>query len=188
MSDEAIDIRNELKTPISILNMLKDGKWTKAEIEAAIHNAAMLLSTPSKAGIEIQIGDKQYFSAYNETAGSSVVGRPVTRDYSNDYGTEVIAPATTNFPVTTAVTLNAVAEHALTWWQKAGDAEAFVDGDSVDVAAGDFLEVLNTGTAFVKDGAARTTVSGAVAIDANTAAAALKTVRLIPEPHTIAGS
>ncbi len=183
-----INLRTDCPVTDEELNILLGGSFTKAEMEAAVGGAARLAAAPSAAGLDMWVGDKHYFSAYNETGGATVIGQVVTKGYSNDYGVEVIANATTAFTVKTAVSLGAVAEHALAWWQDEGDAEALVDGDSVDVAAGDFLEVLNGGTAFTKDGAARTAVSAAVAVDANAGAAALKTVRLIGEQHTIAAS
>lgn len=149
---------------------------------------SILDAPPPAAGIEVEEDGKRYVSAYNETGSASAKGEVATIAYSNDYGTEVIAAATTTFPVRTAVGVKAYAQHELGWWQIAGEAEALVEG-TTDVAAGDFLEVLNTETAFKKDGASRTTVSGAVAIDAQaTNSAVLSTVRLIPEQHTIAGS
>lgn len=149
---------------------------------------SILNATPDAAGIEIEIDGKRYISGYNVVGSAVSIGQPVTIAYDNTYGTKVIANATTTFAVKTAVAVNATASLALDWWQVSGEAEALVDGDSSDVAAGNYLEVLNGGSAFVYDDTSRTTVSAACAVDANTGAAALKTVTLIEEQHTIAGS
>lgn len=170
------------------LNKLLSGIYTKAEVDAAIHSAAMLAATPLAAGIEIQVGDKQYVSAYNETGSATVVGEVVILDYANDYGVKAIVVATKTFPVRIAIARAIMADHVLAWFQVGGEAEAGVEGTD-DVAAGDFLEVLNTELAFKKDGAARTTNSGAVAVDVQAAdSIVVVTVRLINEQHLIAAT
>jgi len=170
------------------LNLLDGAIYTAAELNAAVHSAALLAAAPAAAGIKIQIGNKRYVSAYNETGTATVIGEVVIIDYANDYAVKAIVAATKTFPVTTAISLAIAAAHALDWYQYAGEAEALVDGDTVDVAVGDFLEICNTALAFVKDGSARTTLSAAVAVDANATTSALKTVILIPEQHTMAAA
>ena len=170
------------------LNLLDGAVYTADELNAAIHSAALLAAAPEAAGIEIQVGDKKYISAYNET-GSAITaqGEVVTVAYSNDKGTEVNAVVTTAFLVRTAVSLDAVDEHALAWFKIGGEAEAGVEG-TTDVAAGNFLEVLNGELAFKRDGdgSARTAESAAVAIDAQAAnSVVVVTVRLLPEQHLI---
>lgn len=144
---------------------------------------------PEDVGRRMWQDGKEYIAVYNETGAARERGDVATLAYSNDYGTEAIAVATTTFPVCTVVFLDAVPANGLAWVQIAGEcAEAKVDG-TTNVAAGDFLEVINGGTAFIKDGTARTTVSAAVACEAVTAdAATLAKVVLIPEQHTIAAS
>ncbi len=131
---------------------------------------------------------KKFIWAQNLVASPTAAGQVVAVKYSETYGYCFGAVATTDFPVLTGVTPALIGASVPGLVQVCGTCEALVDGDTTDVAAGDFLEVLNGATAFVKDGAARTTVSAAVAVDANAAAAALKTVMLIPEQHTIAAT
>lgn len=131
---------------------------------------------------------KQFIWALNLISNPTVAGQVVTLFYNETNGYCFGDIATTTFPVRTGVTPAIVGASVAGLVQVSGPCEALVDGDTVDVAVGDFLEVLNTATAFVKDGAARTTVSAAVAVDANTGVAALKTVMLIPEQHTIAAT
>ena len=170
------------------LNKLLSGIYTKAELDAAIHSVAMLAAAPAAAGIEIQVGDKQYISAYNETGSATVVGEVAILDYANTYGVKAIVVATKAFPVKTAISLAIAADHVLGWYQVGGEAEAGVEGTAA-VTAGDFLEVLNTELAFKKDGAARTTNSAAVAVDAQAAGSiVVVTVRLINEQHLIAAT
>ena len=67
-----------------------------------------------------------------------------------------------------AVVCDVIASGAFGRMQTRGFAEAAVEG-TTDVAAGDFLKVTNTLNEFVKDGAAKTVNSSAVAIDAQAA-------------------
>ena len=78
-----------------------------------------------------------------------------------------------------------VAEGALWWFQIGGPGKALVDG-TADVVAGDALEVLNTGTAFIKAASARDLATGAIAGEAQAAnEAVLIDVEFIPERHSI---
>jgi hypothetical protein len=149
---------------------------------------SILNTVPIKAGIKLIIEGEEYISAYNVLAGAASIGQPATVAYDDTYGTKVIAPATTNFPVKTVVAIHATARYALDWWQHGGDAYALVSGDTVDVTAGLYLEVINAGTYFVADGSSRTTVSAAVACAAEATTTVLMAVKLIPEQHTIANS
>lgn len=149
---------------------------------------ASLAETPTIAGLTIEENGKKYVSAYS--TGARAVGDVVMLTYSNTAGQEVTAAdaATSTFPVRTAVAATVNAGTELSWFQVEGIAEASVDGTD-DVAAGDFLEVLNTADDFIKDGTSRTTVSGAIAVDAQTTdAPVVVTVVLIGEQHTIAAS
>ena len=172
------------------LNLLDGANYTAAELNAAVHSAALLTATPEAAGIEIQIGANRYISAYNETGSAiAAAGEVVTIAYGNTYPTKAIVVATSSVLVRTGVSMAAIAAvHLLGWFQIAGTAEAGVEGTD-NVAAGDFLEVLNTELAFKKDGAARTAHSAAVAIDVQEAGSVVVvTVRLIPEQHDIAAA
>jgi len=143
---------------------------------------------PTIAGQTIEIAGKQYTAVY--LSGAVTLGDVVSLIYSGTAGQEVKTgtPATTAFPTRTGVILADHAGSALAWVQTGGLAEAGVEG-TTDVAAGDFLEVLNTESAFKKDGAARSTNSGAVAVDAQTAdSVVVVTVMLIDEGHQIAAA
>jgi len=171
---------------------IEDVLATAAEINEAIPASALLAATPTAVNIEIKIGGKKYISAYNGSGGNLAIGQPVLLQVSNTAGAELqaITSATTAFPVRTGVVYGAIsATTELLWVQTEGVAEALVHDSGGDVAAADFLEVIATGTAFVKDGAARTANSGAIAVDAQTLTAnTLVTVVLIGEQHIIAGS
>jgi len=183
-----INLRTDFNGDLDDLQKIANGIYTKAELDAAIHSAAMLAAVPLAAGIEIQIGGKRYISAYNETGTATVVGEVVVIAYAEAYTTKAVVTAKSAVLARTAVSLAIAADHVLGWYQYAGEAEALVDGDTTDVSAGDFLKIYDTDTAFIQDGAARTAHSAAVAIDANASTAALKTVMLIPEQHTIDGA
>jgi len=127
---------------------------------------------------------------YNGTGTAIVVGEPVLIGYGYAAGSEVqaIVAATMAYEVRTAVAMEAIANEAIGRFQISGLAEALVNGN---MSAGEFLEVLNTGTYLVDDGTtARSTTSMAVLKDdiATAEGTCLKTVLLIPEGHTIAGS
>lgn len=132
-------------------------------------------------------GDRAFEAVYY--AGSSLAaGQPVVIGYSHTYGKTAVVAATSAFAVRTAVATKAMSAAGYLWVQTEGTCEALIDG-TTDVTAGDFLEVIDAGVAFIKDGAARTTVSGAVAVDAQAANSAVKvTVYLLPEQHTLAAS
>lgn len=75
------------------------------------------------------------------------------------------------------------------WAVVEGVCNAAVDGDTTDVGLGDFLEVINAGTAFIIDHATAPTGSAAaVAREANTGAAATKEIYLLGRQVVIAGS
>ena len=148
-------------------------------------------------GIVFPLPDKkgEGVVAYNVTGSAVVVGQPVLLTYCQTAGREVsaAAPATMAFAVRVGIALEAIAAAAIGKFQISGLAEALVD-DTSTLAAGRFLEVLNTGTYLVDDGATtRAATSVGVLKDAVTAAegsgsAVLKTVLMLPEGHTIAAS
>lgn len=137
-------------------------------------------------GSEYSEGGKQFVVCKSHDA--LAVGDVVVVAY-NASGPVTAAAATSTFPVRTGVVIDeasAAGEQIVV--QVGGLCEAYVEG-TTDVAAGDFLEVLNAENEFKKDGASRTTVSAAVAVDAQaTDGNVLSTVYLIPEQHTIAAS
>lgn len=172
------------------INQVCDGNLADAA-ELSNLKGVDLAKTPTACGLKLQTADgKQYISAYNGTGGALTAGKVYVLAYDNAAGQEVqiAAPATSAFPVMTCVAVAATANGAIGWFQVGGLCESHVEG-TTDVAAGDFLEVLNGENDWKKDGAARTTVSGAVAVDAQAADSAVKvTVMLINEQHTIAAS
>ena len=131
---------------------------------------------------------------YNATGGAIAKGQVVTIGFANTAlkQAQCIANVTTTFPVKTAVAVKAVANAKFGVFQTGGIIDALVTGTSV--IAGDFLEVITGDTAFREDGAARTTVSGAIALAAQAGGGAdggtgvLTSVFLINEQHTIAGT
>ena len=131
---------------------------------------------------------------FNDQASAIALGDVVVVGYdpdgSNGYtqGMQALAAATSSFVVFTAVALEAVAVDVIGYFQITGVVDAFVEG-TTDVAKGDFLEVLNGENEWKKDGAARTTVSGAVALAVQAADSnVLTSVLLIGESHTIAAA
>lgn len=155
----------------------------------AITTQQTIADTPSAAGQEIPAGvdGKSYMSAYEAT---TTLGDVVQLNFINTAGQEVTAaaPVTTSFPTMTAVAIATRGTAGIGWYQIGGIVEAGVEG-TTDVAAGDFLEVLNTESAFKKDGASRTTNSGAMAIDAQAAnSVVVVTVMLINQQHVVAAS
>jgi hypothetical protein len=157
---------------------------TSADWEVVIASQS-LANTPSAGGMELQVGAKQYFSAYH--AGATV-GKVYVFDYTQTTGQEVtaITPATETTARRSGIATATTA--GLTWYQVGGLAEAFVEG-TTDVAAGDYLEVLNTELDWKKDASAIDVTSGAVAIDAQAAdSAVLSTVFLINKIHTVAAT
>ncbi len=146
-----------------------------------------LTETPEKVGMTLEDADgKQYVSLYNGTGGALVLGDIFIVEADETAGQELqaVAVVTTTFDIMTAVASGTVADGAIAWFQTGGFAEASVEG-TTDVAAGDFLKVSNGEDDFKKDATSRSTVSAAIAIDAQAAnEAVVVTVYLINEQHT----
>lgn len=139
-------------------------------------------------------GNGMGISLFNDQATAIALGDIVLVGYDPDgtagltQGMQALAPATNTFNVYTAVAMEAVAVDAVGFFQLSGVCDAFIEG-TTDVAAGDFLEVLNGENEYKKDGAARTTVSSAIALAAQAANSnVLTSVYKIGEPHTIAAA
>ena len=147
---------------------------------------------PKASGILVQdIGvdgkTRTYLSAYNRLGSEIAVGQPMTLDYDNTYGCKAIANATTGSEVykQTGAPQVKVPAAKLWWFQIGGPGKALVDG-SAAVVAGDALEVINAGTAFIKAASARELATGAIAAVAQAVASAvLVDVEFIPERHSI---
>jgi len=180
-----------ITSDVGELNILDGVTATYDEINRECDKALADSTTQTRCGIRLALEDGTVFiSAWNGTGGALTPGKVYGVGYAGVSGSEVriVATATTTFDIKTCVAYTAAADSAITWVQVAGICEAYVEG-TTDVAAGDFLEVLNAEADWKKDGAARTTVSGAVSLDAQADNSAVRvTVFLIEEQHTIAGS
>jgi len=147
----------------------------------------------SQTGIKFDIPEKQGegITAYNATGSTIALGDVLVLTYGYASGTEVNAstPATnTALFQYVVVAIEAIAAAAIGRFQMSGYCEAYVEG-TTDVAAGDFLEALNTKNEFYKDGASRTVNSVARAVDAQAANSnVLVTVFLLGERVNIAAS
>lgn len=147
---------------------------------------------PKAAGIIVQdIGSdgklRTYISAYNRVGTVLDKGQPITIDYVATYMVAAIANATTGSEVykQTGGALKVTQINELWWFQIGGAGKGLVDG-TTDVAAAEALEVLNTGTAWIKAGTARDLSTGAIALAAQAAnSAVLVDVLYIPERHSI---
>ncbi len=152
----------------------------------AIQTAEALTATPTAAGIEIHVGNKSYMSAYHLL---SVAGTPYIMSHTITAGQEVtaIAPATETTPQIVGVPVTG-GTVGLQWFQTKGQIEALVDG-TADVAAADFIQIINAGVAFVVDAAAIDVTSSAQAVDAQAADSAVSgTIILLGNTSTVAAS
>ena len=139
-------------------------------------------------------GNGRGVTLFNDRVGAIAKGEVVLIGYDPDgsngllQGMQALAVATSSFVVITAVAMEAVAVDAIGYFQISGVCSyALVDG-TADVVAGDFLEVINAGTAFIKAGTSRTLGSGAIALGAQATdlgAGTATPVYLIGEAHTI---
>jgi hypothetical protein len=151
-------------------------------------NPTTTLEKNAQAGQEVRDGKTLFKYVY--VPASTAEGEVYVLSVS---GTEAQSPsavavATSAFPVRTCVATEAQTAAGYQWVVIEGECDALVDG-TTDVAEGDFLEVLNGADGFIKDGTSRTTVSAAIAREAQTTNAdTLTKVTLIGEQHTIAAS
>jgi len=149
--------------------------------------AGVIYSLPIKQGEAIK--------AYNAVGSALVKGRPYLISYGYATGQEVKAstPATMAFPVMLGFALENTAAGAIGSFQISGYCEALVVGTG-NLSAGRMLEAINSATYLTDDGATtRAATSAAVLVDAvtaneNSGSPVMKTVYLIGEGHTIAGS
>lgn len=171
-----------------LTNAKKYVNTTGAAIWNELQQGEGLESTPTAGGIEIQVGAKRYISAYH--AGATV-GVPYVINYgtSATAGQEVIAIAPATLAVYQLIGIATSTTAGLTWYQIAGLAEAFVDG-TTDVTPNDYIEVLNTATAFTLDHATiRSTNSVGAAVDGETSSTpAISTIMLTGDRVIVAAS
>jgi len=178
-TDQSVAVAVDANTGAAALN-------TVMMINESAKVTSPLDIAPTVAGAELQVAGKQYFAAHIGSAPT--VGKVHVFDYTETTAQEVtaITPATETTARRSGIAV--VTGTGLQWFQVGGLAEAFVEG-TTDVAAGDFLEVLNTEQDWKKDATAIDVTSGAVAIDAQAAdSAVLSTVFLINKIHTVAAS
>jgi hypothetical protein len=116
------------------------------------------------------------------------IGTPVVLQTTNLYQLKAITPATEASLQFVGISPVAETEAKYIWFQVAGQCEALVDGDSLDVTAGHFVEVLNGGTALKEDAAAIDTTSIGISVDGNATTAALSTVILNGRPVEVKNS
>jgi len=110
---------------------------------------------PEHAGLKLKIGPKVFLAVYTHAALTK--GQPYQITYGTTSGQELVsvAPATTTIFHYIGVPWRSESKGVLAWLQIKGPCDALVNG-TTDVVAGDYLEVLNGGTYFVKDHATRT--------------------------------
>ena len=125
---------------------------TSADWELLISSES-LANTPTVAGATLAFGGKQYIAAYHLL---SVAATPYQINYTDTAGQEytAVAPATLAFPQRIAVPVVG-GTVGLQWFQIGGLISALVDG-TADVASGDFVRVINAGTAFIVSGGTAT--------------------------------
>ena len=141
-------------------------------------------------------GNGMGVTLFNDRSDAIVKGEPVLIGYDVDgndgliEGMQCLDIATNSFVIYTAVAMEAVAVDAIGYFQISGVCTyALVDGTSADVVAGDFLEVINAGTALIYAGTARTLGSCAIALASQAANSEVATsCYLFGEPHTIESS
>ena len=140
------------------------------------------------AGVEFNIPPNgKGISLFNDTGSAIVLGEVVWIGYEQAADEEICAKTVANktFPVRTAVAIEAIEDDTIGYFQIEGKCNALVYGGAV--VAGDYLEAMASQVHFIEDGTSRTTVTAAVALEAwATASAALKSVFLLGEQHTIA--
>ncbi len=122
----------------------------------------------------------------NTPAGTPLV---VTHDGDEEVMVKGVAPATLAVYQEVAVTPRlAGASAEFMWCQTKGICQVLCNG-TTDIAKDDYLELLNAGTALVKDGTVRSTNSVAIACESYTGATnALTSVQLLGAPAMIAAT
>ncbi|MDY0218807.1 MAG: hypothetical protein RBR14_05615 [Candidatus Cloacimonas acidaminovorans] len=140
-------------------------------------------------GARMKQGVNEYI--YIKVPATTPAGTPlvVTHDGDEEIMVKGVAAATAAFYQEIAVTPRlAGAAAEFMWCQVKGIGKMLVNG-TTDVAKDDYLEVLNTGTAAVKDGATRTVNSVAIACEDQAANAnTLTLVQLLGDRVIIAAS
>lgn len=140
-----------------------------------------------KNGVRWTEGVNEFLTAKSHDA--LTIGQPVVID-NTITGPATAAPAALAvYQYVAVVCETATAADEWVKVQIKGFCEANVDGDTSDVTADDYLEVIAAGTAFVLDHAtARSTNSVARAIDGNTGAAAVSSIYLLGDRVIVAAS
>ncbi len=140
------------------------------------------------AGAHKVEGNREFVYVY--VASGTAKGQPMILAYDGDEETnpKTAAPATNTAFEAFVVFPTAAGADAFQWCQLRGDAEVLVDG-TTDVAKDDYLEVINAGTALIKDATSRGVGSVAIAQEAlTTNAATLTNVYLLGEAVQVAAA
>ena len=134
-------------------------------------------------------GDNEFVYLY--VAGSTPEGAPkiISHDGDEEYMVKTAAPATLAVYQEVAVVPKLQgATGSGQWCQVRGICQVLTDGGT-DIAKDDYLELLNAETALVKEGAARTVNSVAIACEAQAESAdTLTSVNLLGDRVIIAAS
>lgn len=142
----------------------------------------------SSAGVET--GEPQTLTRlYNDSGGATIDGGVYAVAYSGDESKwlRVIDVAAVAYDQEYAVSIGVIGDGEAGWFCTAGFCDALVDGDSVNVADGDYLRMVaaTNADAFVAEATATTftTDTIAVACGANTGTEAKVKVLLLGGPH-----
>ena len=139
----------------------------------------------TSAGVQTGEG-QEWVRLFNDSGAAAVKGQPylLMHDGDEEENLKAITVASTaaGVPALIVVAMEAVADQAWGWYCWRGTLDAMVDGDATDVAVDDYLQVANAGTAFTDNTTTRTAQSAAIAMEANTGAAALKKIYLFGMP------
>lgn len=137
--------------------------------------SSILGAADSGGQVKVEEDGREYIWCYFATATK---GQLYTLTYDGDEATNPTgsANATSTVYQYLVVATKTSTTAGFQWAQYKGDCDfALVDG-TTDVAKDDFLEVINAGTAMIKDATSRSALSVAIAREAQTANAATATL------------
>ena len=127
---------------------------------------------------------------YNPSGSTISKGVPVVVQVNNTADSEyrAVAAATHAYPVQVAIAMEYVATLKIGKFQLTGKCEALIA--DATIAAGKYLEVINSGVTLIDNGASRTDESAAILVDAQTSGdgVVLRTVILSDDLHNVEAS
>lgn len=148
-----------------------------------------LVSYINSSGVET--GDVcRQVRLFNDRGSACVVGGVYMVDFDATVAQNLkvaTCVAETSVQRQVVVASAATADQTWGWFTFAGYCDALVDGDTTDVAAGDYLKI-TAGTnadAFIGNTTSRTVDSFAIAMAANTSTEALKLVFMLGDPADV---